>query len=306
MRGIIKISGMFLISFLFCCFPILAQELDQDEIIDVEKNSLKRLAKMFQFLDQASEPTKFFSAPTGGILKSMEVMFTTGGSFGIENNRNFSKKIGFGLGNIAEVEFTSSNIANKLTGESTNLPTSVFKVSLVPERFAHLWYIPQMAVQLRSTTWQSVAKRESGLRSENTESYLGKSLSSLAMTSRFTTLYFVAGKNCSLGGLHVGFSLTDVRTRRGRQWIYDEISYDYIDLFIPEMKKEIAAPFGGIYIVANPQTQLMVEIEPIPLFEYDIKNRRVYVRKAWMGIGGIRFFISKWLSLDTGVKYQSD
>lgn len=302
----------FISIFLFFSLQLWAQEADQIKSINQIHNEpqkrvdFHRFSDKFKFLNRASEPTKFFFAPTSRILKSLEVMIITGGFFGVEENGALFNHIGIGLGNIAEVEFSSSNISNKLTGESSTLPTSVFKVGLIPERYTRLWYVPQMSLQLRSTPWRSVAEQHSKLLAENKTSYLGKNLNRLNVTSRFTTLYFVTGKDGASGGLHFGLSLMDVRTQQGRQWLYDEVHFDYIDVKIPEMKKEILAPFGGMYIRANPQTWLMAEIEPIPCFGYDVKNRTVHIRRAWLGIGGIRFFIGNWLSLDTGVKYQSD
>ncbi len=103
----------------------------------------------------ASSPTKNFSTPTGRVLKSMEVMVSLGSSFGIEENSGVLGRLAIGLGGVAEVELTRSSFMNELTGQQGNLPTSIFKMSLVPERFSQYWFIPNFSLQLHSTPWQS-------------------------------------------------------------------------------------------------------------------------------------------------------
>jgi len=269
----------------------------------IYSNPINNFIKNFA---SASEPSRFFFAPTSSILKSLEVMITTGGFFGVEEDKVLFSQLTVGLGNIAEVEFSTSNISNRLTGEASAIPTSVFKVALIPQRFTQHWYIPQMALQLRSTSWRPLAKESSQLLSENQASYDNQRLNHLRVNSRFTTLYYVVGKDFPFGGFHCGVSLSDIRTQSGHQVLYDEALYSYIPITIPELKKQILAPFGGLYFRATEDTWLMAEVEPIPRYGYDVKSRIVSIQQAWLGIGGIRFYIGKWLSLDTGVKYQSD
>ena len=71
------------------------------------------------------------------------------------------------------------------------------------------------------------------------------------------------------------------------------------------MKKEILKPFGGIFINANDKTLIIAEVEAVPQFDYDYKAQKVRIRHAWLGIAGVRFFLTNWLSWDTGVRYQS-
>lgn len=265
-----------------------------------------KVPTFFKNFKMASEPARFFFAPTSGILRSMEVMVSSGGFFSVEENQGLFKHISIGLGNIAEVEFSSSNTSNQLTEENSTFPTSVLKVSLIPESLVHYWFMPQVALQLRSTSWHSLAGERSKIRAENLSVLDGLSLHTLNISSRFTTLYLIVGKDSEYGGIHLGMSLMDIRTRPGSQWIYNETSMDYEYRTIPEMKKEILAPFGGIYMCANSQTWLMAEIQSMPHYGYQLKTHEISIRRTWLGIGGIRFFVLPWLTLDAGVKYQSD
>lgn len=260
----------------------------------------------FKNFKTATEPARFFFAPTSGILRSMEIMVSSGGFFGMENNTGIFKNFTLGLGNIAEVEFATSNSSNQISEENSTFPTSVLKASLIPEQLASYWFMPQVAVQLRSTGWRSVASEQSKILPENSVMMQGLSLRTLNISSRFTTLYFIVGKDTEYGGIHLGMSLMDIRTRHGSQWMFNEALMDYEYRAIPELKKEILAPFGGIYIRANPQTWLMAEVEPMPHFGYELKTHEVSIRRTWLGIGGVRFFVLPWLTVDAGVKYQSD
>lgn len=281
-----------LISFRFA----LGQQTEMEQ--KIKKTFLSRMK-------YASSPTKNFSTPTGQVLKSMEVMVSLGSSFGIEENSSMLGRIAVGLGSVAEVELTRSSFMNELTGQQGNLPTSIFKMSLVPERFSEYWFIPDISLQLHSTPWKSSVNENSRLSESAKTSYDASNLSRLNMDNRFTTLYGIVGKDFGLASINGGITLTDVRVRNGWQWIFDQnLGYEVYHP-IPEMQKSLIAPFGNISIAANEDTQLMGEVQAIPLIDYNIVNKQVQIKRTWRAIIGVRFFIASWLSLDTGVKYLS-
>ena len=256
-------------------------------------------------LKYASTPTKNFSTPTGRILKSMEIMVSLGSSFGIEENSSMLGKIAIGLGGVAEVELTRSSFMNELTGQQKNLPTSIFKMGLIPERFSEYWFIPNISLQLHSTPWQSSVNEHSRLSESAKATYDAANLSRMNMDNRFTTLYGIIGKEFGLLSINGGVTLTDVRVRNGWQWIFDQELGSEVYHKIPEMQKNLIAPFGNISIAANDDTQLMGEVQAIPLIDYNIVSKQVQIKRTWRAIVGVRFFIASWLSLDTGVKYLS-
>lgn len=259
------------------------------------------------FFDQVSEPSRLFSVPTASIMKSMEVTLSGGGLVSVEGNKAMIQKFNVGLGGIAEVEFATSGIRNSLTGTSERMPTSIFKVALIPERFQHHWFIPDVAVQLRSTSWNVLDGSHDNLKTATTEAYAGRNLVAIDnLQKRFSVLYLIVGKRFEFGGLHIGISQTDVRTRQGYRYYYDSMLDSHLSERIPEMDTQFVTPFGGIEIVANANTRLMAEIQAIPAFDYDPKQEKVEVNQLWLGIAGIRFLLTNWLSLDTGVRYQND
>ena len=260
-------------------------------------------------LNNASQPTKFFFIPSSKVMRTMEVSFSGGNSFGVEESGGLLARFGLGLGGVAEMEFSTQQVANQLTGEETRFPSRTFKVQLVPARFAQNWYVPNLAVQLKTTSWGSIVENNHQITGELdrkfTDSYLNLSLSSLQLSTRFTTLYIVGGKDFTIGGIHLGASLMDVRTREGGQWIFDNNTYMHDYYRFPEIQKNILQPFGGIFLNANETTQILAEVSALPNYKYNIEAKKIDITHAWVGIAGVRFFMFPWLSWDAGVRYLS-
>ncbi len=260
-------------------------------------------------LNRASHPSKFFVIPTGKVLRTMEVYASGGSFYGEKESGGIEGRIGLGLGNVAEIELSSTQVENQLTGRESRFPSRTFKVHLIPEAMRYHWYIPQMALQLRSAAWSEAIEQGEAvwesLRMGFADANKGYQLRSLALQTRFTTLYAIVGFEGELGGLYGGMSLTDVRTRGGGQWIYDEAeeTMDYIEF--PAKQENILQPFGGFIMNANESTQILAELSAIPNLDYDVKKKEPFIDYAWVGIAGIRFYMLPWLSLDTGVRYLS-
>jgi len=56
----------------------------------------------------------------------------------------------------------------------------------------------------------------------------------------------------------------------------------------------------------NERTSLMFEAQTIPYFRVDPKKGSIEPSRRIAGVGGLRFIISKWLVLDSGVRYQDN
>jgi len=290
------------ISFLIAMFNTIFFQFVFGQQNEIENKIKKSFLSRIKF---ASAPTKNFSTPTGRVLKSMEVMVSLGSSFGIEENSGVLGRLAIGLGGVAEVELTRSSFMNELTGQQGNLPTSIFKMGLVPERFSHYWFVPNISLQLHSTPWKSSVDEGSRLTESAKSSYDASNLSRMNMDNRFTTLYGIIGKEFSFMSINGGVTLTDVRVRNAWQWIFDQNLGIEVFHHIPETQKNLIAPFGNLSITANDDTQLMGEVQAIPLIDYNIVSKQVQIKRTWRAIVGVRFFIARWLSLDTGVKYLS-
>ena len=290
---------------------ILFPSANPDSVSAVTKDSYKNHPpfKLPLILKTASAPSKAFYTPQAAVLNSMEIAFSGGSSYGPEEGSGFLARFGIGLGGVAEMEFSTEQVVNELTGEETRFPSRLLKVCLVPERYAVLPYLPQIAVQLRTTSWGEVVNRETVLAAEVQTDYAkvntGSRIDGINLQSRFTTLHVAAGKDTDLGGITFGASLADVRTKEGGQWLWnsEKLYWDY--LRIPPMQKNIIATFGSVYLNANPSTKVIIEVSTVPTFQYNVPQKGVEIRKTWIGIAGIRFFMAPWFSLDGAVQYLS-
>lgn len=259
-------------------------------------------------MQSASNPSHLFNIPTASVLRSLEFAFSGGSAFGIESGDALQKKLTVGFGGIAEIEFSSSGISNQLTGKTDQLSTTSFKVNVIPERIRIHWYIPDVAFQLRSSDWESLEGRQGHLRSVYSDTYVAnENLVAIEnLQNRFSVLYLITGKQWSFFGCHIGISQSDVRTKEGVRMFYHEDTKDIGYAMIPEIQKNIISPFGGFNMKANASTALMAEIQPIPQLEYDFENKSLNIRRTWLFVAGVRFNVSQWLSVDTGVRYQEN
>jgi hypothetical protein len=257
-----------------------------------------------------SDPSRLFNVPMADVLRSAEVCVSGGSSFGMESKSALIQNFAVGLGGIAEAEISTAGLANELTGESEPFAMSSFKVNLIPECFQRCRLLPNVVVQLKSSSWKNIRNGDGAIRSFYTaaSSYSGENLLSLDIKERFSVLSLIIGKRWPFLGFQAGVCATDIRLKDGRRWFYtadNEGRYVPSTSEIPEMQKNYWAPTGGIEIRANDKTKIMAEIQSVPVFDFDVPRQKVVISRAWLGVAGIRFFISNWLTLDAGVKYQS-
>jgi hypothetical protein len=258
-----------------------------------------------------SDPSRLFSVPMADVLRSAEVCVSGGSSFGLESKSALIQNLSIGLGGIAEAEISTTGLTNELTGESESFAMSSFKVNLIPESLQRCRFLPNVVAQLKSSSWKSIQNESGSIRAAYTEasSYSGENLMSLGIQERFSVLYLIIGKRWSFAGFQAGVCATDIRLKNGRRWYWIGDPLDPGGVYsseIPEKQKNTWTPIGGIEIKANDKTKIMAEIQSVPVFDFDVRSQNVVISKAWLGVAGIRFFIADWLTLDAGVKYQSN
>ena len=61
----------------------------------------------------------------------------------------------------------------------------------------------------------------------------------------------------------------------------------------------------GFEVESNLQTKLMFDVKAVSNYRYNVESKEIDVSDAYLAIGGVRFFISRWLSTDVGVWYHS-
>jgi len=301
-----KFIRIYMILIALLSFSMLSPEAAVAQIQN-EQAQNSDLKAILSRLNRASSPSKFFVIPTGDVLESLEIYMASGSFYGQKESGGLEGRIAMGLGGMAELELNTTRVTNQLTGVETRFPSKTIKVNLVPVALRKLWYMPQLALQLRSASWAEAINRNDVLPAVVRDSYnarnSGYRLQSLEFQTRFTTLYAIAGFETRYGGIYGGWTLTDVRTRGGGQRVFNEedMVSEYKE-FSPQ-QKNLYASFAGIFLNANETTQFMAEISAVPNLNYDPVKQEPAIDKAWAGIAGIRFFMMNWLSLDAGVRY---
>ncbi len=288
-------------------FCVRCGESLSDEHAQWEFGKQKQDLRTKRFISERVDPPRLYSVPVARVLGSMDIRVMGGGAFGVATDQSFLGKVGIGLGNIAEVEFSTVGMVTNITRGSTVFPTSSFKLMLIPE---NKWHIPALAVALRSSAnWQGVESDSRVLLADNSKfveidesSGALMSISGIGYHTRFTTMYGVTTLKLWFLSLHAGVSLTDVRVKELMVSYYG----GWDSRSAPdELQKNLIGGFAGFDIESNPQTKLMFELRTVSNYEYDTGKKRIDVSRAYLAIGGVRFFFSRWLSTDVGVWYQS-
>ena len=281
----------------FCinCGEIMSEEYSRWQVdTQSRERSLKR------FISDRIDPPRLFTVPAARVLGSMDVRLTGGGAFGVATDRSFLGTVGIGLGDIAEVEFSSVRMMTNITRGSSVFPTSAFKLMLIPE---NKWHIPTLAIAFRnSANWQDVQSDPEVLMADaDRAGFVEAKINNIGYDTRFTTMYGVTTFRLWSLSLHAGVSLTDVRVQD--LTVRSQIFGDYANP--QEKQKNLIGGFLGFDIESNPQTKLLFELRTVSSYQYNVEKKQIDVSEAYLAIGGVRFFFSRWLSTDVGVWYQS-
>ncbi len=269
-----------------------------DEATQLQAETQRQARYMKRFISERVDPPRLYSVPIARVLGSMDIRLMGGGSFGVATDKSFLGTVGIGLGDIAEVEFSTVGMVNNISRGNTVFPTSAFKLLLIPE---NRWHIPTLAIAVRSSAnWQDVVS-DRGVLAADKAMYEG-GITDIGYDTRFTTMFGVTTIRLWAFNLHAGLSLTDVRIKDLS--VYSQMTGSQRDT--EEKQKNLQGGFVGFDIEANPQTKLMLEVKTVSNYEYNVDSMRIDVSESYLAIGGVRFFFSRWLSTDVGLWYQSD
>ena len=261
-----------------------------------------KVIRLADFLEERVDPPRLFNIPTARVLSSKDISLTGGGAFGVAATHSFLGNLGIGLGNVAEVEFSSVNLMNNIARGTPSVATSSFKIKLIPERFLGIPFFPMVAVALRSSSsWKNIQSDMEAL--ANSKPIQANSIYNINYATRLTVLYGVTTVPLGPINLHAGLSLTDIRIKDTDIFSWDA-KYELHES--QEKQKNLVGGFAGLDISANPQTKIMVEVETFSNWDYIAAKNMVEALSNFRGVAGIRFFFTKWLSVDTGVWYQSN
>ena len=227
------------------------------------------------------EPPRLYVAPTADIIPSLDFSIAGSGSFGAKGAA-FQGTTAFGLADIAQIEVYSIGVVSGFKEDIGNVYAPGFKMMILREgRWSYAWLSsPGLAWALRSSVWD-----------EDTEDRI-------TYKKKTADLYFVLTERLGPLGLHAGVDIFDSRLTTGvmeRQNIH-------------EAKRNFIRPFGGIDIWVTERGKAMAEFGWTTNFKYaeDGIQTGDDIEPNWVAMLGVRFFATRHLSADVGVRYQQN
>lgn len=245
------------------------------------------------------QPARLFSVPTATVIPELTLGLTLGNSFGLQVGESFLGTASLGMGGIAELELSTVGLFAGLATGSSAFKTAGLKVIVLGDHEV----LPSVAVSLRSSNdWEREQRDEGIIRAVDEGAYV-EGVRGLDYESRITNLTLSFSKVVrEQTTLHGGISFSDIRYR-------NVASYHMLNgarYFTEQTRKTRWQGFAGVSIRMNPRTQIMGEIQTIPLFNYDRSTGSIKLDKLYIGAAGVRFSLSTSWTLDAGIRYQDN
>jgi hypothetical protein len=232
--------------------------------------------------DPPVEPTSLFSIPTGRVVRSMDLdVAATGVVLSESGSRPLTGAV-LGLGDIAQLEIGTIDIVSGF--DSADKLADVHSAGL--KVFVPLTgYARGLAVSFRRSGTYTERTSEGDYKAKVGEFYT------------VTTLANYPGEQYA----------TDARAGWSGLKVKGHIGLKYIDAQLDGSRPTGASfwrPVGGIELwKSDARARIMGEINWIPGFELSGGERIELVRVV---SGGVRYFFSKHVTLDFGVRHQSN
>jgi hypothetical protein len=254
------------------------------------------------------EANHLFTVSTAHVLPSLEIQLAGGGAYGLESEQTFLGNIGIGLGGVAELNLSTYSLFNNLGRQSATIPTSLFKLRIVGAKNNR----PAVAVGFRISSSQLYENNSVGFAVPADAQ--GRDLASMNYETRFTECNINATLPRKKTQTTVSLRVLDIRfSNLSSNWKapgYGSNDTVRRNPAIDKDKPNYFLSFGlGSEIELNPQTKLLLEIASLPLYDLEkaIKDDKAVEFKTIFALtGGVRFYFTDWLYINSGVKYQSD
>ncbi len=245
------------------------------------------------------QPARLFSIPTALVLPELQFGITLGNSFGLEVGESFLGTIGLGIGDIAEIELSTSGLITGLAAGTTSMRTAGLKMKFLESEELGL----AVGASLRSSNDRERENRTERILAAAAPDDYAMGLRGLNYESRITTLSLSVSKEVrEETTLHAGLGYSDIRYRDVNSFFIDRPS-----IFSPsEERRGQWQAFGGAVIVMGERTKIMGEVQSFPFFKYSVNRGEIRLSHMYVAAAGVRFSISQSWSLDSGVRYQSN
>lgn len=260
-------------------------------------DSLKLKEEQFVFPHTLN---RLFSIPNSKIINSLDFSFLIGSSFGFADNTGVLGTLGLGLGGYGDIEIGSESLLGSMFSSSENFTNIGIKVKILTES----GNIPGVAIGIKANnSWNSSRNDGDFIRTSESGLY-DAGLRTADYDSRMTSVYAVIGKMVVPGlTLQAGIDFADLRYKNVYV-VFNEGNSTYMQ---NEQEREAVINFfGGFEYHLNNRTILMFELQSYPYLKVSTTDGLIKASRRIVTVAGFRFFISKWLLLDTGVRYQDN
>lgn len=232
-------------------------------------------------------PPRIFYMPTTEVLGSLDIALIGGGTYRLEKERSLLGTIGLGLGNVAQLDFKTRQVLNNLKKGSATFPVAGFKLIVIKEKST----LPGITIEIELCNYSKV---DDVFKKDNEQDL------KIKYKTKFVDMFLVIGKNFDSLDLYSGLRINDNRIK---DLYIDDIQNENVT------EKDAYTTLGGMIgfkFEKNPNTFIMGEIVQLPHFKYDENQNKVKIASEYAFLGGVRFFFCNSLSLDVGVKYQTN
>ena len=227
------------------------------------------------------EPSNLFTVPAGQVVRSMDLEIYGAGIFlGDEGSKMLGSGAALGLGDIAQVEIGTMGLIDSFEGKNSlkSVSSGGFKV-----------YIPMWKY------WHGVAasfQRSGTHKSYHEGQTYEQRLGSFSVVASLTN-YLTPREGAAPGG---GWKGVKLKTHLGLKYIDPRVASG------SGSAGSFLRPFGGFEMWRkDAKARIMGELDWSANFVTPDK-----IDEVWIATGGVRFFFSKHVAADIGVRYQSN
>lgn len=280
----------------FCILIIFSSLIYTTQIL-AQQDSVEVKNQKFVFPHKLN---RIFSVPNSNIMNSLDFSLFLGGSFGFADNTGVLGNIGLGLGGYGDLEISSESLLGSMIDSQESFTNISMKVKILSEGEK----FPALAVGIRTNNeWNSSRNDSELIRTQEGGLYAG-GLRSANYDSRMTSVYATIGKTFISGlTLNAGINVSDLRYKNV-YIVFNEGNSSFIQ---EEQERETVINFfGGFEYPLNERTILMFELQSYPYLKVNTFDGTLSSSRRIVSVAGLRFFISNWLLVDSGIRYQDN
>ena len=267
------------------------------------------------------DPPRLFTIPVAYTPKSLDTIGSGSAAFGTDASQFLGSGL-IGLGDIAQFEVGTLGVLNTAKGEKsrlTNLPIVGIKFCFPGENMERVGrYLPTISAAFRRSFGGETRQDD------------------LRYKKQLADLYIVASKNFKYGNwrgvtAHAGVDFHSAKlstlypdcTEESVSLSQVTVLQDGQEIDMRELSQSAMVPFFGLEVWAAPKAKLMMEFlytadfneEPTDTSVRDVSDSGGWldaledqgrVSREWMTTFGVRFFFTKFVATDIGVRYQGN